>query len=84
MKLICCDIDGVLNRQHFGSDERSKFGFDEKCINGLRYILSMVEDAKIVIISSWRKFDYEPRVSADKPWRKVLEEKLGKPGVIIG
>ena len=83
MKLIFLDIDGCLNRQHFGKDEQSKFGFDDKCINALQYILLYVPDAKIVITSVWKKFDIEPRVSKTIPWREVLETKLNKPGVII-
>lgn len=83
MKVVFLDIDGVLNHQHFGSDEQSMFGFDDKCIDGLRYILCCT-GAKIVITSAWRNFDYEPRVSSTMPWRRALEEKLCKPGAIIG
>ena len=83
MKVIFCDIDGCLNRQHFGEDEQSKFGFDDHCINALRYILLHVPDAKIVIISAWKKVDIEPRISNSIPWRKVLETKLHKPGIIV-
>lgn len=84
MKLVFLDIDGCLNRQHFGKDEQSKFGFDDKCVNGLRYVLTCCPDAKIVISSAWKKFEKEPRVSEDVPWIKVLEDKLGAPGAFIG
>ncbi len=84
MKLIFLDIDGCLNRQHFGKDEQSKFGFDDNCINALRYILLHVPDAKIVITSAWKRFDVEPHVNSEVPWRDVLESKLHKPNVIIG
>ena len=83
MKLVFLDIDGCLNRQHFGKDEQSKFGFDDNCINALRYILLHVPDAKIVITSAWKRFDIEPRVNSVVPWREVLESKLHKSGVII-
>ena len=83
-KLIFLDIDGVLNHQHFGKDEQSKFGFDDNCVNALRYILLHVPDAKIVITSAWKRFDVEPHVNSEVPWRDVLESKLHKPGVIIG
>lgn len=84
MKLIFLDIDGCLNRQHFGKDEQSKFGFDDSCVNALRYILLHVPDAKIVITSAWKRFDVEPHVNSKVPWRDVLESKLHKPDVIIG
>lgn len=84
MKLIFLDIDGCLNRQHFGKDEQSRFGFDDKCVNGLRYILTCCPDAKIVISSVWKKFEKEPRVSKEVPWINVLEKKLGIDGVVIG
>ena len=84
MKIIFCDVDGVLNRQYFGEDEQSKFGLDKKCINALRLILTCVPDAKIVITSAWKRFDIEPHVSKTIPWRKVLETQLNKPNVIIG
>lgn len=83
MKIIFCDVDCVLNHQHFGKDEQSKFGFDKTCINALRYILIHVPDAKIVITSAWKHFDIEPRISNTVPWRKVLESKLRAPNVII-
>ena len=82
MKLVFLDVDGVLNHQHFGEDEQSKFGFDKKCVNALRYILACVPDAKIVITSAWKRFDIEPRVSTTIPWRKMLETQLNKPNVI--
>ena len=84
MKLVFLDIDGCLNRQHFGKDEQSRFGFDDHCVNALRYILLHVPDAKIVITSAWKRFDVEPRVNSVVPWREVLENKLNKHGVIIG
>ena len=84
MKCVFLDVDGVLNHQHFGKDEQSKFGFDKTCINALKYILIHVPDAKIVITSAWKRFDIEPRVSETIPWRKVLETQLNKPNVIIG
>ena len=83
-KIIFCNIDGVLNRQYFGEDEQSKFGFDKNCVNSLKYILTCVPDAKIVITSAWKRFDIEPHVSKTIPWRKVLETQLNKPNVIIG
>ena len=83
MKIIFLDVDGCLNRQHFGKDEQSKFGFDKNCINALRYILLHVPDAKIVITSAWKKVDIEPHVSKTIPWRKVLESQLHKENVII-
>jgi len=82
MKVIFLDIDGCLNRQHFGKGDQSRFGFDDGCVNSLRYVLTAVPDAKIVVTSAWKKTDVEPRVSATKPWREVLEAKLGMPGVI--
>lgn len=84
MKLIFLDIDGCLNRQHFGKDEQSRFGFDDKCVNGLRYILTRCPDAKIVISSAWKKFEKEPRISEEVPWIDVLEKKLGVENAVIG
>lgn len=84
MKIVFLDIDGVLNRQHFGKDEQSKFGFDDGCVNGLRYILACCPDARIVVSSAWKKFEIEPRVSREVPWIDVLERKLGAEGAVIG
>ena len=84
MKLIFLDIDGCLNRQHFGKDKQSQFGFDDECVNGLRYILTCCPDAKIVISSVWKKIKKEPHVSEEVPWINVLEKKLGIKGVVIG
>lgn len=84
MKVIFLDIDGCLNRQHFGKDEQSRFGFDSNCVNALKYVFIHVPDARIVITSSWRFFETEPRVSKTVPWREELESRLNRPGVILG
>lgn len=84
MNIIFLDIDGVLNHQFGGTTESERFGFAPDLLSNLRYVIDSVGDCKIVISSSWRHFKVEDRVDPVRPWREVLEEKLGCPGIIIG
>lgn len=52
MKVLFCDIDGVLNL--WPNPSRSGVFHKPSCIN-LEYLLAKVPDLKIVISSAWRK-----------------------------
>ena len=77
MNIIFLDIDGVLNSTS-GTNLTEKFGFDDKLIANLKFIIDSVPDTKIVISSSWRALEYdEIHISEEIPWRTVLADKLG-------
>lgn len=70
MKYIFLDFDGVVNTERHQADLRAKgmntcdkYGpiFDPEAVKNLNDILTLVPDASIVIISSW-KFEGEDRM----------------------
>lgn len=78
INLVVLDIDGVLNRQHFGKDDNERFGFADDCVQNLKFILDSVPYCKILVSSAWRKFIYEDiHLDPKIPWREVLANKLG-------
>lgn len=83
VNVIFLDIDGVLNHSHFGKDTQDRYEFANDCIANLKKILLSVADCKIVVSSNWRRFKTNAEMFNGRPWRNVLEEKLGIEGVII-
>lgn len=74
MNIVFLDVDGVLNSQnkliklynktgkpHSGNN----FPFDEKCLENLK-ILVEETNAKIVITSTWRKYERDMKILIDK------------------
>ncbi|MBR4002606.1 MAG: hypothetical protein IKI95_00865 [Clostridia bacterium] len=74
MDIVFLDVDGVLNSQnrlielynktgkpHSGSN----FPFDEKCLENLK-ILVKETGAKIVITSTWRKYENDMEILINK------------------
>lgn len=76
MNIIFLDIDGVLN-SYSGKNQIEKFGFDDRLVANLKYILDNVYNVKIVVSSSWRTLEYDETQSEDIPWREILSKKLG-------
>lgn len=84
MNIIFLDIDGVLNSTS-GTTHNEKFGFDDKLVSNLKFILDSVPDTKIVVSSSWRTLLYDEFQSKNIPWREILVKKLGySDSILIG
>lgn len=83
MKVIFCDIDGVLNHQHAKEKNYSqmeRFGFAADLVLNLKAVLDAVPDAKLVISSSWRAFHDNMGMAdilPERDWRWTLAEMLG-------
>ena len=80
MNVIFLDIDGVLNHQ-FAYDKNysdtERFGLAQDLVDNLKRIIDSVNDAKIVISSSWRSFRSNEFVLEGANWRNVLCNMLG-------
>ena len=79
MNIIFLDIDNVLNYGYSatGRSEMDTYGFADKFVSNLKYILDSVSCTKIVISSSWRMTKFMGHISEKMNWRNVLERKLG-------
>lgn len=88
INVIFLDIDGVLNHQ-FASDKNytdaERFGLAQDLVDNLKYIVDNVDNVKILISSTWRKFHTHQHVYADKyNWRSILEIMLQHKDIIYG
>ena len=79
---IFIDIDGCFNKQ-FSKEkdylQSDRFGLCQELVDNLKTVLDTVDNCKIVISSSWRKFRTDCFVSATKNWRDVLCDMLQVP-----
>ena len=79
---IFIDIDGCFNKQ-FSKEkdylQSDRFGLCQELVDNLKTVLDSVDNCKIVISSSWRKFRTDCFVSATKNWRDVLCDMLQVP-----
>ena len=79
---IFIDIDGCFNKQ-FSKDkdylQSDRFGLCQELVDNLKTVLNTVDNCKIVISSSWRKFRTDGFVSESKNWRDVLCDMLQVP-----
>ena len=79
---IFIDIDGCFNTQ-FSKEkdylQSDRFGLCQELVDNLKTVLDSVDNCKIVISSSWRKFRTDAFVSATKNWRDVLCDMLQVP-----
>ena len=79
---IFIDIDGCFNKQ-FSKEkdylQSDRFGFCQELVDNLKTVLNAVDNCKIVISSSWRKFRTDGFVSESKNWRDVLCDMLQVP-----
>ena len=85
---IFIDIDGCFNKQ-FSKEkdylQSDRFGLCQELVDNLKTVLDTVDNCKIVISSSWRKFRTDCFISATKNWRNVLCDMLQVPyGTIYG
>ena len=84
MNIIFLDVDGVLNSQnklieiynktgrpHSGTD----YPFDEKCLENLKKLVKET-GAKIVITSTWRKYEENMKVLLNKLKEYNLDKEI--------
>ena len=91
MKVLFCDIDGVLNFASYGVDTyfdkycNEKVALDDKCIERLKRLLEMFSDLKIVWSTDWRYVDTDwwhswknpvKYLESEFPW--LAERVIGK------
>ena len=88
MNVIFLDCDGVLNHQFAKDKEYSqaeRFGLAQDLVDNLKTIVDAVDNAQIVVSSSWRSFRIHEDVHKTVNWRCILEHMLGgKQGVVWG
>lgn len=82
MSIAFIDIDGCFNHTNSKDKDytyRERFSIAQDLVNNLKLVLNAVDDCKIVISSSWRRFRIDEFLSETRNWRDVLCDMLHVP-----